>query len=324
MSSSPASTHSSTPTGAPTAYTFPDPPPARFRPHANSDSARLSEAGPAFDKRSERRRSTLSGSDRKRRLVNTEGDVWPRRVISGPGMEIGSSSRSEMDSRPITLSSSSQTSPDATGPGSSYADPIDLSSSPPNPIMQRPNNRRESWTRPRGDYMEYIRPRWQPDSEVTNCPICGVQFSFWYRKHHCRKCGRVVCASCSPHRITIPRQFIVHPPDPNRAPAAALLGARAGQVINLDADDDAAQSPTALNPALGGGEEVRLCNPCVPDPNPEPPCGYGTSGPGMLRGSYVAPPGQTRHRSYHSVSSGSRPSHYAGVSFDADIFLCCG
>ncbi|EHA25918.1 hypothetical protein ASPNIDRAFT_143971, partial [Aspergillus niger ATCC 1015] len=50
---------------------------------------------------------------------------------------------------------------------------------------------------------------WQPDAEVTKCPICGTTFSFWYRKHHCRKCGRVVCASCSPHRITIPRQFIV-------------------------------------------------------------------------------------------------------------------
>ncbi|KAI5286421.1 hypothetical protein KEM55_000309, partial [Ascosphaera atra] len=30
-------------------------------------------------------------------------------------------------------------------------------------------------------------------------------------------------------------------------------------------------NPAAMNPALGGGEEVRLCNPCVPDPNFEPP-----------------------------------------------------
>lgn len=29
-------------------------------------------------------------------------------------------------------------------------------------------------------------PRWQPDAEVTYCPICHTQFSFFIRKHHCR------------------------------------------------------------------------------------------------------------------------------------------
>ncbi|RKL29514.1 hypothetical protein BFJ72_g11994 [Fusarium proliferatum] len=29
-------------------------------------------------------------------------------------------------------------------------------------------------------------PRWQPDNEVTYCPICHTQFSFFIRKHHCR------------------------------------------------------------------------------------------------------------------------------------------
>ena len=30
-------------------------------------------------------------------------------------------------------------------------------------------------------------PRWQPDAEVTYCPICQTQFSFFVRKHHCRQ-----------------------------------------------------------------------------------------------------------------------------------------
>ncbi|KAB8302867.1 hypothetical protein EYC80_006199 [Monilinia laxa] len=60
---------------------------------------------------------------------------------------------------------------------------------------------------------EVIVPRWQPDSEVTQCPICSTSFGWLSRKHHCRKCGRVVCNSCSPHRITIPYQYIVQPPD---------------------------------------------------------------------------------------------------------------
>ena len=31
-----------------------------------------------------------------------------------------------------------------------------------------------------------VLPRWQPDAEVTYCPICHTQFSFFIRKHHCR------------------------------------------------------------------------------------------------------------------------------------------
>lgn len=120
-------------------------------------------------------------------------------------------------------------------------------------------------------------PRWQPDAEVTYCPICRTQFSIFVRKHHCRygpcldvggrmaadvnrKCGRVVCGSCSPHRITIPYQYIVQPPGMPRLPAPrsppALLGSD-GSFVDFG--------------ALGGGERVRLCNPCVPDPNIAPP-----------------------------------------------------
>lgn len=33
---------------------------------------------------------------------------------------------------------------------------------------------------------EVILPRWQPDAEVTFCPICRTQFSVFIRKHHCR------------------------------------------------------------------------------------------------------------------------------------------
>ncbi|KAF4337613.1 PIB1-phosphatidylinositol(3)-phosphate binding [Fusarium beomiforme] len=102
------------------------------------------------------------------------------------------------------------------------------------------------------------RPRWQPDNEVTYCPICHTQFSFFIRKHHCRKCGRVVCNACSPHRIIIPHQYIVRQPGSDAAIHQSLLvdGLGAGY---FDVND------------ISGGERVRLCNPCVPDPNTAPP-----------------------------------------------------
>lgn len=75
-----------------------------------------------------------------------------------------------------------------------------------------------------------------------------------------RKCGRVVCNSCSPHRITIPYQFIVQPP-----PAAPVSTAsQAGPSTGL-------RESESVLADRHGGMKVRLCNPCVPDPNTIPP-----------------------------------------------------
>ena len=118
-----------------------------------------------------------------------------------------------------------------------------------NPRRQSGENgslRGAGWGRGNSDSTASL-PRWQPDNEAARCFVCQSDFSFFFRKHHCRKCGRVVCNACSPHRITIPRQYIVLP-DPSEYTAR---------------DPD---SPTTRNPALGGGEVVRVCNPCVPDP----------------------------------------------------------
>ena len=155
-----------------------------------------------------------------------------------------------------------------------------------NSILDRPLPRRPSvglqYNR-RGH--EIILPKWQSDSEVTKCPICNTAFGFWYRKHHCRKCGRVVCANCSPHRITIPRQFIVHPPEERISSGQTRMGGI--EVVDLTNDDENAPSlsPSSpengrergIDPSLGGGQEVRLCNPCVPDPNPLPHLDHASS-----------------------------------------------
>ncbi|KAK7514062.1 FYVE zinc finger protein-like protein [Phyllosticta citriasiana] len=162
-------------------------------------------------------------------------------------------------------SSSSHEGTEHATAGASASNAIDLTGSSPErpaqPSATSPSHdgegRRES---------DIVIPTWQPDSAVSNCPVCGTQFSFWYRKHHCRKCGRVVCNNCSPHRITIPRQYIVRAPE-------EIKMQQGGNLIDLtgDSETDRPSAPPTYNPALGGGEEVRVCNPCVPDPNFSPP-----------------------------------------------------
>ena len=52
---------------------------------------------------------------------------------------------------------------------------------------------------------KWIRTRslrtWLPDEKVSECPVCGDEFSFWKRKHHCRICGGVFCDTCSTNRV---------------------------------------------------------------------------------------------------------------------------
>ncbi|KAJ5355627.1 hypothetical protein N7517_010236 [Penicillium concentricum] len=267
------------------------------------------------------------GSERKRRLTSTGEDArlqWGHSgATAGPAPDGGSSGSSILPHRSVSmvLPSSRTRSSISAAPGSSFATAIDISSSPPGmprsstsgeqlPGIPRRENPTPWVNQPRSatshhnnippPVMDVALPKWQADSDVSECPICGIVFSFWHRKHHCRKCGRVVCASCSPHRITIPKQYIVRPPEfvdflPDSPP---MPSSHPPPVVDLTGDDHVSSTAsTTLNPALGGGEEVRLCNPCVPDPNPNP-----------LSYSTVRAHG---HRSTHSFSSTMANAYHA-------------
>ena len=219
----------------------------------------------------------LMAADRRKRLAERQ-EEHPRRRASA---SLSSISQSTSRLRQIST---------PTNDGAPFLRPPPFINSSP-PIQRFPNRplpRPPNVSTPRDRTNRDITlPKWQPDAEASKCPICGTSFSFWYRKHHCRKCGRVVCGSCSPHRITIPRQFIVHSPE--EGASSPVTRDTVPEVVDLtgenDSSDDALNSDERpqssdyrIDPALGGGQEVRLCNPCVPDPNPLPHLPLSSSG----------------------------------------------
>ena len=107
-------------------------------------------------------------------------------------------------------------------------------------------------------------------------------------------------------------------------------------MIDLTAeDDDTAMSAFGpfRNPALGGGEEVRVCNPCVPDPNYSPPPPY-SPGASSNYAPFAPPPrsphypgispfpnGRSRgHRSSQSVNDGAQTVGHGQLPRPRDPF----
>lgn len=57
-------------------------------------------------------------------------------------------------------------------------------------------------------------PVWQNDEEVDACFLCESTYTLFNRRHHCRKCGKVVCAGCSSQLIRyFPNTVIVNQND---------------------------------------------------------------------------------------------------------------
>jgi hypothetical protein len=55
---------------------------------------------------------------------------------------------------------------------------------------------------------------WIEDDSVDECYKCKAQFSYFFRRHHCRGCGRIFCYECSKYQInasTLTKSNLIDP-----------------------------------------------------------------------------------------------------------------
>uniref|UniRef100_A0A0N5AZL5 FYVE-type domain-containing protein n=1 Tax=Syphacia muris TaxID=451379 RepID=A0A0N5AZL5_9BILA len=53
------------------------------------------------------------------------------------------------------------------------------------------------------DISKQFGRKWLDDTEAVSCNGCKKAFSLMFRKHHCRMCGQIFCASCSSHTAEV-------------------------------------------------------------------------------------------------------------------------
>ncbi|SNX85550.1 uncharacterized protein MEPE_04259 [Melanopsichium pennsylvanicum] len=72
-----------------------------------------------------------------------------------------------------------------------------------------------------------LQPQWERDEEARDCRGCGRHFTFFLRKHHCRRCGRIFCDSCSSKRAQLRiAEIVVDPSLPGMAASEAIAPTR--------------------------------------------------------------------------------------------------
>jgi len=58
-------------------------------------------------------------------------------------------------------------------------------------------------TQPQQRYLTPNDPQWLPDNTTSWCMDCNSAFTFFKRRHHCRKCGKIFCSDCCPKNDSI-------------------------------------------------------------------------------------------------------------------------
>ncbi|KAJ7330433.1 hypothetical protein DFH08DRAFT_1022692 [Mycena albidolilacea] len=113
----------------------------------------------------------------------------------------------------------------------------------------------------RGRVEHWVPAIWIPDEKTEGCMRCGRPFGWRRRRHHCRLCGRCVCAACSERTF-----FITDPNAPQGAGASKPARAcnacyeTVFPLLDSPAEDDEAHAAGLLDAAHAGTLTNSLSN----------------------------------------------------------------
>uniref|UniRef100_A0A8C4ZJA5 Zinc finger FYVE domain-containing protein 26 n=1 Tax=Gadus morhua TaxID=8049 RepID=A0A8C4ZJA5_GADMO len=98
------------------------------------------------------------------------------------------------------------------------------------------------------------RRDWVPDTQQDSCMVCSRErFTMFNRRHHCRRCGRLVCQACSEHKMAIE----------GSGEEGARVCDQCYAFFHCDSDDELEEAEAVGSPGSGSGEDCLLTLPEV-------------------------------------------------------------
>lgn len=94
--------------------------------------------------------------------------------------------------------------------------------------------------------LDYRYVGWVFDDDVDSCMICGADFTFFRRRHHCRVCGNLICSSCSTGTVRIKE---IHEFEKVRACDSCFIGQEEISIKPYDPNLRSSVNPSNSNPS---------------------------------------------------------------------------
>ncbi|KAI8878036.1 FYVE-domain-containing protein [Backusella circina FSU 941] len=147
------------------------------------------------------------------RIMKKRMDV----LSNGFAEDDNTTTESEMEEEQASsnrLSTVSTTMAKATFINSSQSQPLLYEQIGEMPASSRRNSSSSSSSSSVGDEdeIQHMNGTWENNELALDCRQCHRVFNLIIRKHHCRRCGQVVCDKCSSHRALLPFSNSIHPP----------------------------------------------------------------------------------------------------------------
>ena len=141
------------------------------------------------------------------RYFTPAADLYRRRLALQVDAAIASAAATEGAPVVADGEGAGDSTPDGDAPTDAASGDTGLGDAPPGPPPPVPPalpDELDTAIRPPPPSADVMRiaegaaPRWTADRDAPRCELCKVEFHLLNWRHHCRKCGRCICAECSP------------------------------------------------------------------------------------------------------------------------------
>ncbi|KAI0238102.1 FYVE, RhoGEF and PH domain-containing protein 4 [Lamellibrachia satsuma] len=71
-------------------------------------------------------------------------------------------------------------------------------------LLAKSPKEKVDWQETQTETLGMQAPSWTKDQKAPKCMQCSAGFTPFFRRHHCRACGHVVCGNCTSHKVPLP------------------------------------------------------------------------------------------------------------------------